>query len=204
VVPRRCLPGFDNFLNLWGRLPSGSLQSYRGDGGKDSYIGWNYIASARGEAPLRKISVGYWVEVKDLEEAISGIRELLKRGVPKKDFSGWTKESLKREVLFFQRNKIDRSGYPDLIEALHESHHPSAIYYSVYCKYLGVDTPNIQFPLLVDEYLKGEISRHLGSRDGEKCSWGNFEYWWRKARPEIYFDVEKKVFVLGNRNINIY
>ncbi len=192
---------FGNYLDLWGRVPSGSLQLYRGDGGNDSYIGWNYIGLARGQG-IRKATVCFWVEVPELSKAVETIKTVTAKEPSSESLSLLAKDSLNREILFFMKNRIEKEQYPQLLEALHKSRHPSAIYYSLYCGKLGMEVPpSLQLSQLVDAYLKSEIEKRLGQ---SKRSWGNFEYWWRKARPEILYDGKEKVFVLGNKDIYIH
>lgn len=196
---------YGNYLNLWGRMPAGVLQTYRGDGGKESFLDWDYVAFAR--SPLRdslkEIPVCFWIDAKreSLEGAIRSVEQAISKGTPE-SLQPCLEDSVMREVLFLFINRVPQEFYPALADGLSRVHHPSAIYFSLYGEYLRLAEPDFQkFPFRVDDILRNEIAKFIGKG---KWEWGAFEYWWRKARPEISYHMEKKVFFLANPNINIY
>ncbi|HOW70907.1 MAG TPA: transglutaminase-like domain-containing protein [Phycisphaerae bacterium] len=196
---------FGNYLDFWGRVPADSLQVYTGDGGADSLLEWDYVAHATGtiEGGLKATSVCYWIEAPlgDLDAAVNEVSGALGEGGSRFSPAGLVTNTLKRETLFLLIGRVDRSRYPELIEALYAVRHPSAVHLSVLCDHQGMKLPSfLEFPLMVDEYLRGEILKY---RRGGKWEWGGLERWWRKARPEISFSEEKKVFVLNKRNIEL-
>lgn len=196
---------FGNYLDFWGRVPADSLQVYVGDGGKDSLLGWDYVAHEKGEIEggLKATSVLYWIDAPpgDLDAAFDEVSKAVADGSSRLFPDGLIKNTLKREVLFLLLSQIDRSKYAGIAEALYAVRHPSAVHLSILCDHLGVKLPSfIEFPLMVDEYLRAEI---LKFRQAGKWNMGSFEHWWRKARPEISFSDEKKAFILNKRNIDL-
>ena len=186
-------------------MPAGVLQTYRGDGGKESFLDWDYVAFARSPMrdSLKEIPVCFWIDSKRerLEDAVRSVERAISKGTPE-SLQVCLEDSVMREVLFLFISRIPREFFPALAAGLSRARHPSAIYFSLYGGYLRLVEPDFQkFPFRVDDILRNEIEKFLGKG---KCEWGAFEYWWRKARPEISFDMEKNMFVLANPNVNIY
>lgn len=197
---------FDNFLNLWGRLPASALQTYRGDGGEDEPLGWDYVAANQPQLAdsLRDAPVCYWLEGSngELQPMVQQIAKEIARGLDHASLARIVADSTSREILFFLINQVDRSHYPLLCDELLRVGHPAALYFTLACERLQIPLPPERHsPLLADEFLGNEIKRVL---DGDNRDWPMFEYWWRMARPEIVYSAEKKVFVLTNPDINIY
>lgn len=196
---------FGNYLDFWGRVPADCLQVYTGDGGQDSLLEWNYVAHAKGqiEGGLKTTSLCYWIDAPGggLEAAVDEVSGAVSDSGFRFSAADLVGNTLKREALFLLMGRVDRSRYPDVIEALYAARHPSSVHLSVLCDHLGVGVPSfVQFPLMVDEYLRGEILKY---RRGGKWDWAGFERWWRKARPETSFSDEKKVFILNKRNLEL-
>ncbi len=199
------LSRFDNCLNLWGRVPAGSLQTCRGDGGggEDS-LGWEYVAQARGQGQghVRTAPVCFWIEAprEGLAPAMEAVEEAIAAGLTPEALSPIAGDSLAREVLFFSFNRIDRSAYPALADALVRARHPSAVWFAIACERLKLPLAS-RWPDLADEALRSDIAK---GQVLEKLDGGLFEYWWRKARPRVSFAADRKVFVLPERDIAIH
>ena len=197
--------GYGNYLNSWGRMPAGVLQTYRGDGGKDSFLDWDYVAFAR--SPLRdslkEIPVCFWIDSK--RESL-GRRSLGRTG----DFQVHA-----RIIAALPRGFRNAGGSIPVHQPSSKGilpglgRRPSAAS-GIPPQFIFPFTANIsvssepdfqKFPFRVDDTLRNEIEKFLGKG---KCEWGDFEYWWRKARPEISYDMGKNAFVLANPNVNIY
>jgi transglutaminase-like putative cysteine protease len=197
---------FDNILNLWGRLPAGPLQTFRGDGGEAEPLNWDYVSNATPELAdsLRDAPVCYWIDGDsgELKPLLRHVEAEIERGLDSESLARLLGDSASREMLFFLINRVEKRFYPLLVSELLRIGHPSALYFAVACDRLQIPLPPFhRFPLLAEGFLGGEIVRVL---DGEKWDWAMFEYWWRMARPEIVYSAEKKVFVLTNPAINIY
>ncbi len=197
---------FGNYYDLVGRLPSGALQTYRGDGGADNMLKWDYTATARSNGEFRDIPVAYYIPIKkeqgNLEARVKEITGLLKSGTLVDELPRLLKRSLDREVLFFFRGQIDPTAYPALVKGLLKVGHPSAIYFSLLAHHRNIQMPYLlNFALFSDAALKKHISRYLNL---EKWDWQLFEYWWRKARPFVKFCKKSQHFVLTKQDINIY
>jgi len=196
---------FGNYLNFCGRLTADSLQTYCGDGGDDSYIGWDYVAAARGTVKdsLRADGVFFWIEAppEKLPATVEAVRKAAAEQLPSDALGAIAKDTLQREVLFLLMNHVDRTRWPAIAEELYRVRHPGAVYLSIYCEHLGMTLPAfLAFPLLTDEYLRSEILKH---RTGGRWDWAAFERWWRKARPEISFSEERMVFILNTKQIDL-
>lgn len=197
---------FDNCFNYVARIPSGTLQTYRGDGGKGSLVGWDYVSHAKGltENSIRDISVFYYINTSPgrLRPELKKITAAVKSGLSGESLAAITSDPLKREILFFQKNFWKPEMLPGLIPALIRAKHPSAVYFSIYALHKKIKIPEfLRFPFLCDQYLQDQISAAL---ERNKWNWQKFEYWWRKARTDISYSPESKKFILHNKNINIY
>jgi transglutaminase-like putative cysteine protease len=199
---------FTNYFNYIKRMPAGIVQTYRGDGGKDSYLNWDYVSYGKGDIKksLRAIPVFYYISTKNKKTSIKSdlkeVEDLLGRNFSFKELLEILNNPIKREVLFLLSGRIKHSSYPLLIKALCEVKHPAAIYYSIYSQYLKIKLPYfLHFSFMVDDYLEKEITKALKK---EQWSWEQFEYWFRKARKEISFDKDVGEFILHNKNINLF
>jgi len=197
-----------NYLDYVGRLPAGALQSYRGDGGKDNLLKWDYISTYRTRKGvlIRDIPVSYFISFRrvkgSLQKSISKVRSLIKSGLSKDKLFELLKNPIDRSVLFLFKNAIKSKAYPDLIRELIKIGHPEAVYYSLYSNHIKAELPYLlNFAVLTDDFLKKSIGKYLNE---SKWDWQLFEYWWRKARPYVKYDKKLKLFVLKKKNINIY
>jgi transglutaminase-like putative cysteine protease len=196
---------FGNYLNDYGRLPSGVLQLYSGDGGEDSYVGWDYTSYAKGagKGSVGADAVCYWIEAPadQLKPAVEEVEAALAAKMPAEKLAALTKNLLSREVLFLLADRLDRARLANLVEELRAAHHPAAVYFAVYADKLGVALPSfLTFPNLVDEGLRGEIMKH---RKGGAWNWSSFEHWWRKARTETTFAEPRQAFILNAKTLDL-
>lgn len=194
---------FGNSMSYWGQLNAECLQTYCGDGG--GMIDWDYIAAARGEesGSISTDGVCFWIDTPadGLEPAVKAVEKALDDALPAKRLGELAADTLSREVLFLLMNRVPRSRYPHLAEELLKVRHPAAVYLAVYCEHLDIPVPSfLAFPMLVDDYLRAEIIKH---RLEGRWDWRGFEHWWRKARPEISFAEQRKLFALNNRALNL-
>ncbi|HAK94675.1 MAG TPA: hypothetical protein DCM87_06645 [Planctomycetes bacterium] len=200
------LARFDNIANYWGRLPAGQLETYHGDGGEDGPMGWEYIVNARcaEENALQTASVCFWVEGRtdNLQADIARVRTALDAADSADAFAAILKDSLDREIAFFLLARVEPARYPALAGGLAAARHPEAIYFAAWCERAGIALPPALTPAaLTDQALVAEVLKRLA---GNPKAWAAFEYWWRKARSQIVFSEEKKVFVLTTPAIDIY
>lgn len=200
---------YGNPDNYYGRLPAGLLQCVSGDGAGDSPLGWDYLSNEEipFEAKDWSGKVGFWiadVPRGTLESRVALIEAKLREKQDRELFARFLDSSLDREILFFFRNLIDDKAIPDLVEALLHAGHPEAVYWSLLNEHRGRDPrPDRQWQALCDDYLASRIREFYQGSNGVRDLF-TFEYWWRKARPEIRWDEEKGLYVLLNKKINIY
>lgn len=196
---------FGNYLNNFGRLPSGSLQLYSGDGGDDSYLGWDYTSNIKGAAKgaISTDALCFWSEAPGdkLKAAVDDVEAALAANLPPERLEALLKDRLTREVVLLMADRIDRTRYPNLVEGLLVVRHPSAVYYALTCDRLGVTLPVfLTFPHLVDDELRAEIIKH---RAAGAWKWGSLEHWWRKARPQTSYVEPRGLFTLSERNLDL-
>ncbi len=197
-----------NYLDFVGRIPAGALQTYRGDGGKNNLLRWDYIANGMSgsRSDIRDIPVGYYISLKkhkgSLKQSIERVKRALKQKLTQKTIAGLLENPIDRETFFMYKNHIDKRLYPALIKELIRINHPEAIYYSLYSSHINKEIPYLlNYAVFTNDALKKNISKILST---DKWDWQLFEYWWRKARPHIKFNKKLNLFVLTKKNINIY
>lgn len=187
---------FDNFMNYWGRLPAGLVQTFRSDGNDGGLIGWEYVAEARAAAPIKALPVCYWIEAppNGLEPSIRAVSEALRGELPAARLAEIARDRLSREVLLFFAGRLEAASYPRLSRALFEARHPEALRFSVLCALAGLEVPaELRPEALAGARLAGAIRGFLsGSRTGR----AGFEEFWRKSRPAIRFDATSGRFEL--------
>lgn len=196
---------FGNYLNNFGRLPSGTLQLYVGDGGEDSYLGWDYTSNAKvtGRGSISCDAVCFWTEapVDQLKPAVEQFEAALTDKMPADQLHKLIQDPVTREVVLLMVNRLDRASWPNLVEELLTARHPTAVYYSIYCDRLGIALPSfLTFPNLVNDYLRGEILKH---RSAGAWRWGRFEHWWRKARAQTAYSAASSAFALPEQELDL-
>lgn len=196
---------FGNYLNNIGRLPAGVLQLYSGDGGEDSYLGWDYTSCAKGtgKGSVGADAVCFWIEAPGdkLRPAVEEVEAALAANMPAEKLAALTKSLLSREVLFLLADRLDRARLALFVEELLAAHHPAAVYFAVYGDKLGVALPSfLSFPNLTDDTLRAEIIKH---RTAGTWNWSSFEHWWRKARTETTFAEPRNAFVLNAKALDL-
>jgi len=197
-----------NYLDYVGRIPAGALQTYRGDGGKDNMLRWDYISNARSSSgsKIKDIPVGYYISFKktygSLEESIVKVKKAVKPKLTEENIAKLLKNPIDRETLFLFKNYIKKDMYPIMIKELIKIGHPEAIYYSLYLNHLKLKkSDSLKYSNFTEKFLMDSIKKFLNT---EKWDWYKFEYWWRKARPYVKFDKKSNLFVLTKKDINIY
>lgn len=195
---------YDNVLNLWGRLPAGSLQTCRGDGGEDEPLGWDYVGTHRPQLPdsVRDAPVAYWIDDPggDLQAVVDRTAAALDAPPTAASLAPLLADTLGRETVFFLARRLGRLADPLLAAKLLRLRHPAALYYALRAGATPAPATG-GWEALADDYLRGEIARTLGSGDRD---WPAFEYWWRKARAKIAWRDDAGVFVLTDRSLNVY
>ncbi len=201
------LKKFDNIKNLWGRLPLGLLQTFRGDGGDNTPLGWDYIAankvSSRNPDSKKDIPVAYWIKKESRQNIKKIIEDLQKKinNLTYQEINDYCSDYLSREVLLFFSHQLKQELYPSLIKALLDQKHPQAIYFSLLARQKQLLLPKeLGFEMFSDGELINEIKKYLK----DNWDWSFFEYWWRKARSLIFYDQKNKEFKLSATDIDIY
>jgi hypothetical protein len=201
---------FGNPDNLYARLPAGLLQCVRGDGIGDTPLGFDYLSNHKVPYEEEKDwsgKVAFWirdVEPGALQARITSIREVFKIRQDRVLFDTLLESTLDREILFLFRNLLKEEAIPDLVAALHAARHPEAVYWSILAEARGLEIdPGLQWSATCGPDLKAQILRYLVGEKGGRDLF-TFEYWWRKARPKTRWDDAKGVFILTDKDINIY
>jgi transglutaminase-like putative cysteine protease len=189
---------FDNVLNYWGRVPSGSLQVFRGDGGEDTPLGWDYTGNARSahKDAVKKTATCTWIEAScdRLEAALANAEKVLAAPVEPEKLAPMLREPLMREAILFLANHRQAEPRDAFHAALLLARHPAAVYQSAIARSENRTLPeNLRLESLADESLRTLIAGTLALGPKGRAA---FERWWRKARPEIVYSEEKGRFVV--------
>lgn len=179
---------FDNFLNYWGRLPAGLVQTWRGDGNDGGLIGWEYVAEARAAGPIRALPACFWIEapLEGLEPAMAEVSEAIASGLAPERLAAIARDRLRREVLLFLTGRLEAGSYPGVARALFEARHPAAVEFSIRAARAGLDLPA---ELRLEALAAPELSSAIrGALEAGRGGLGPFEDFWRKSRAATRFD----------------
>jgi hypothetical protein len=178
-----------------------------GDGAGSSPLGWDYLSNCKinFKTSDKESKVGYWIKsnaVGELQKQVQLVENELKVSHTTAAFEALLSNSLRREIVLLLRNQIQPADWPNLIAALYQVHHPEAIYWGVRALKRGIQLPfHHTYPFLAEADLAKEVAKYL---EYDEFNLVEFEYWWRKARPKIKWDNEKQVFILTEKNLNLF
>ncbi|MBP7460163.1 MAG: transglutaminase family protein [Candidatus Delongbacteria bacterium] len=196
-----------NPYHHYGRLPSGTLQTMRGDGTGQALLGWDYLSreiigfkSSGKEAKVAYCLSQYTPG--ELEKKSRELESAIHTTPPRIDWSPWTSNPLNLELLLMVAHQLPTHRLPELVNALKSARHPEAIHWSILCQKRRLNMMfTLTYPFLCDQKLADQITSII---KGEQMELVEFEYWWRKARPLIRWDPTQERFSLTVDQIDRY